>query len=141
MGFTLTVKGKDTIYFGKDMISSAHADVSTPLNSMAKSSTVAVTVWVTGKLFSTDIGSSNSKTSKLFDWSLVSAQDADSYREVTVEVIHANQTPFRTIHLPNAFVVDYSERYDDNKGFGEFSLILRQKADKIPDIKTTEDGQ
>lgn len=141
MGFTLTIKGKDTIKFGTDVISSAHMSASTPLNSMAKSSAVAITVWVTGKLFSTEEGASS--TVELFDWSLVSAQSADSYREVTVEVIHAtdDNTPFRTIHLPNAFVVDYSERYNDDKGFGEFALVLRQKADKIPDVKTTEDGQ
>lgn len=139
MGFTLTVKGKDTIHFGKEVISSAHMDVATPHSSMAKSTAVAVTVWVTGKLFSTDIG--NSKTSKLFDWSLVPAQSADAYREVTVEVIHASEEPFRTIHLPNAFIVNYSERYNDDKGFGEFALVLKQRADKIPDVKTTEDGQ
>jgi hypothetical protein len=47
----------------------------------------------------------------------------------------------RTIHLPNAFIINYSERYNDDKGYGEFSLVLRQKADKIPDVETTEDGQ
>ena len=139
MGFTLTIKGQETVYFGKDVISSAHMEVGTPLNSMAKSTAVAVTVWVTGKLYSTNAG--DSKTSELFDWSLVEAQSADSYREVTVEVIHAQEEPFRTIHLPNAFVVNYSERYNDTKGFGEFALILKQKADRIPDVKTTEDGE
>jgi hypothetical protein len=140
MGFTLSVKGKDTnINYGKDVISSAHMDVSTPLNSMAKSSAAAVTLWVTGKLFSADEG--NSQTSKLFDWSLVSAQSADAYREVIVEVFHANEASFRTIHLSSAFVIDYSERYNDTQGYGEFSLVLRQKTDRISDVKTTEDGQ
>lgn len=135
MGFTLTVKGKDTIYFGKDIISSAHVDVSTPLNSMAKSSSAAATMWVTGKLFSTDMGSSNSDTVKLFDWSLVPAQSAEAYRDVTVEIILANETPFRTIDFPNAFVIDYSERYNTQMGIGEFTLILRQKADQLPQVK------
>jgi len=139
MGFTLTIKGEDTINFGVNMISSAHVSVGTPIDSMAKSTNIAVTVWVTGKLFSADGGNSN--TSKLFDWSLVPAQSADAYREVTVEVIHAKEAPFRTIHLPNAFVVDYSERYNDDKGYGEFVMILKQRANKIPGVKTTEDGQ
>lgn len=139
MGFTLTVKGQETLCFGKEIITSAHANISTPPSSMAKSTTVAATLWITGKLFSTD--GTDSKTSKLFDWSLVSAQSADSYRNVTVEVFHANEKPFRTIHLPNAFVVDYSERYNEDRGYGEFALVLRQKSDRISEVKNTEDGQ
>lgn len=141
MGFTLAIKGQESLYYGIDMITSAHVDVSTPLDSMAKSTTVAATAWITGKLFSVEESSSNSNTSKLFDWSLVEAKDKDSYRDVKVEVIHANEKPFRTIHLPNAFVVKYSERYNEEKGHGEFSMILRQKADKLSDIKTKENGQ
>jgi hypothetical protein len=47
MGFTLSIKGKDTnINYGNDVIRSAHTDVSTPLNSMAKSSAIAVMLLV-----------------------------------------------------------------------------------------------
>ena len=76
---------------------------------------------------------------KLFDWPLVPAQSADAYRDVIVKVISASQT-FREIHLPNAFIVDYSERYADNTGVGEFALILRQRADLIPLVKATSGG-
>lgn len=44
---------------------------------------------------------------------------------------------FRKIHFPNAFVIDYSERYNDNAGVGEFAMTLRQKADKLPDVKSS----
>lgn len=37
----------------------------------------------------------------------------------------------------HAFVVDYSERYADNAGIGEFAVILRQRADQIPLVKAT----
>ncbi|VBB07786.1 Hypothetical protein LUCI_3051 [Lucifera butyrica] len=74
------------------------------------------------------------ETLKLFKWSLVTAQNADSYRDVTVKVITADQD-FRTIHFPNAFIIDYNERYFDSSGMGEFSLVLRQKADKFTDVQ------
>lgn len=134
MGFRLTVKGKETIHYKEDIISFVNVQLSTPITSRAKSTDNAVTMWVTGKLLSTDIGSNNSDTLKLFQWSLVPAQSADAYRGVTVEVITASQT-FRKISFPNAFVIDYSERYSDNTGVGEFTLILRQKADQIPLVK------
>lgn len=69
-----------------------------------------------------------------FKWSLVTARDADTYRDVTVKVVSADHD-FRTIHFPNAFIIAYNERYSDNAGMGEFSLVLRQKADKFTDVK------
>ncbi|MNC71413.1 hypothetical protein D3C75_1223340 [compost metagenome] len=36
----------------------------------------------------------------------------------------------RKIHFPNAFVVDYTERYGDTEGVGEFTLYIKQKKDK-----------
>jgi hypothetical protein len=62
---------------------------------------------------------------------------------VTVTVISETlygdgETPFREIHLPNAFVVSYDERYSNIRGVGEFSLTLRQKADKVTDVKSNK---
>lgn len=141
MGFRLKIKGKGTtINLGIDMITSAHVQLSTPADSKAKSTNTAATMWVTGKLLSTKEGfSNNSDTLELFEWASVSAQSADAYRNVIVEVVSASQI-FRKIHLPNAFVVDYAERYDDQAGVGEFALVLRQKADKIPDVKAENGG-
>ncbi|VBB09461.1 Hypothetical protein LUCI_4751, partial [Lucifera butyrica] len=112
MGFTLAVKGKDTeINLGEDIITSANIGVSTPNDSMAKSSSVAGTLFVTGKLTHNNmLDASDKETSKLLKWSLVTAQNADAYRDVTVQVNTADQN-FRTIHFPNAFIIDYNERY------------------------------
>ncbi|GMA98228.1 membrane-associated protease 1 [Pelosinus sp. IPA-1] len=136
MGFTLSVKGKNTeISLGDDIISSAYVDVSTPNTSMAKSTHVAATLFVTGKLTHNNMqGISDKESTKLFKWSLVEAKDADAYRDVTVTVVSASHV-FRTIHFPNAFIIDYNERYSDNAGMGEFSMVLRQKADKFSDVK------
>ena len=40
--------------------------------------------------------------------------------------------------MPNIFVVDYVESYDDKVGNGKFNLKLKQKKEKIKDI--TVDG-
>jgi len=36
--------------------------------------------------------------------------------------------------MPTAFVVDYNENYDDVEGVGTFTLVVRQKKDKIGTI-------
>jgi len=52
-------------------------------------------------------------------------------------VVVASQV-VRKIHFPNAFVVDYKEQYGYTDGVGEFSLIVRQKKDKLEGV--TIDG-
>lgn len=76
----------------------------------------------------------NSGTIKLFQWAQVPAITANADRNVTVEVITANQC-FRRINFNYAFVLDYNERYSNSAGVGEFTLIIRQKADKVHEIK------
>ncbi len=133
MGFTLTIKGEETIHFTKE-ITSIHVDINTPLDSRAKSSNASATMWVTGKLFAAE-PEANGRTLKLFDWALVPAESEKSYRSV-VAVIKTGGVD-RKIQFPNAFVIDYNERHSDVVGAGEFRLILRQRADKIDDVKAT----
>jgi hypothetical protein len=140
MGFRLKIVGQDTLKYGMDIINSAHVGIHTPNDSMAKSNNVAITLFVSGNLLATDKGTeNNSDTSNLFDWSLVPAQSADAYRDVTVDVITSDsENPFRRIHLPNAFIVNYDESYSNKVGVGEFSMTIRQKADKVSDVKSKE---
>ncbi|EIW18310.1 MULTISPECIES: hypothetical protein [Pelosinus] len=133
MGFRLTVKGKDTIYLGENIIRLVNVQLSTPTDSKAKSTDVAATMWVTGKLLHTE-GPSNSDTLKLFEWAQVPAQSSEAYSDVIVEVVSSDKI-FRKVYFPNAFVVDYSERYNDTAGVGEFSMTLRQKADRLLQVK------
>lgn len=133
MGFTLTIKGEETIHFTKE-VTAIHVDINTPLDSRAKSSNASATMWVTGKLFAAE-PEANGRTLKLFDWALVPAKSEKSYRSV-VAVIKIGGV-YRKIEFPNAFVIDYNERHNDVAGAGEFRLILRQKADKLDDIKAT----
>lgn len=36
--------------------------------------------------------------------------------------------------FPNAFVIDYKEDYGDEAGIGTFTLVIRQKKDKISTV-------
>ena len=61
------------------------------------------------------------------------AENADCYRKVTIEVIAASQV-VRKYTYPNAFVVDYKENYGDEEGVGTFTLIMKQKKDKMAQV-------
>ena len=107
MAFTLSVKGKNTINFGENMITSASIDVNTPINSMAKLSSMSALLHITGNFVPSDavntLTQGNSETKALLDWSLVPATNSEAYCDVTINVITAGTT-FRTIQFPNALL-------------------------------------
>ena len=75
---------------------------------------------------------------KMALWSVVPAEKADCYRKVTVEYVAAGIME-RKYCFPNAFVVDYKEDYGDEEGTGTFTLVIKQKKDKISTV-TVEGG-
>jgi hypothetical protein len=137
MGFSLAIKGQnDTINLGVDVIQDVRVAINTPHDSMAKSSTVAASLLVTGKILTNELGFTNSDTVKLLEWALVPANNSDAYRNVTVQVVAAGEV-VRTIPFPNAFIVDYDESFNNATGVGQFALYLRQKVDCFDKIKPT----
>ena len=58
----------------------------------------------------------------------------DCYRNVLIEVVNASQI-VRQITLPNAFVIDYKEDFSDEAGTGVFTLLIKQKKDKMATLK------
>ena len=78
-------------------------------------------------------GDITDSTRKLALWSVVSAEKADCYRKVTVEHV-AGGVMERKYCFPNAFVIKYSEDFDNKEGVGIFTLVLRQKKDKIASV-------
>ncbi|UPK42432.1 membrane-associated protease 1 [Paenibacillus pabuli] len=129
MGFVLKVEGSETIELGMDNIRTVVYDTDTPDDSNARSTDVGATLRISGKIITATDGDNADDTMKLALWSLVPAEKADCYRKVTLEVVAADQV-VRKIYLPNAFVVDYTERFGDTEGVGEFSLFIKQKKDK-----------
>lgn len=129
MGFTLAVAKSGELVFGEDVISLVQVSLIGPGNSRAKSTNNYITMNVIGKLNVDDA----SKTVELFKWAQTPAENEDAYRSVTAEVIASGKC-VRKITFNQAFVVDYTEKYLDNRGIGEFAMTIRQKVDKIDEV-------
>jgi len=128
MGIRLKIEGKDNIQLDEHNLQRCVFMTDTPDDSNARSTDVVNTILLTGKILTAIDGMSADDTQKIAEWSLVRAEEADSYRRVTVENIYADQVVRKYI-LPNAFVVDYEEIYGDTEGVGTFKLTVRQKKD------------
>ncbi|MCL2815619.1 MAG: membrane-associated protease 1 [Oscillospiraceae bacterium] len=63
-------------------------------------------------------------------WSLVKPSLLESYKEVTLEYMHAAVT--RKYTLPQAFVISYTESFGKTDGI--FTLVLKQKEDQVADV-------
>lgn len=133
MGFTLKVEGNSTIELGKDSIISVKVQTDIPQDSNARSTDLGSTVTITGKILTAVDGDPFDSTKQLGLWALVPAESSDCYRKVTIEVIASSQM-VRQYTYPNAFVVDYSEHYGDVEGVGTFTLIMKQKKDKMAQV-------
>lgn len=134
MGFRLKVEGAETIQLGADNIETVKYETDTPNDSNARSTDVGSILTVKGKIITATDGDKADDTLKLATWSLVSAEKADCYRKVTLETIAADQV-VRKIHIPNAFVVDYTEQFGDTEGVGSFEIVIKQKRDKNEFVK------
>lgn len=134
MGFKLKIEGQENIDLGVKSIVTAKFMTETPDDSNARSTDLGTSVIITGKILAAVGGEEADGTMKIAKWSLVPAEKADCYRKLTVEVVAADQV-VRRFHFPNAFVVDYTENYGDEEGTGTFYLHMKQKKDKLPEVK------
>ena len=138
MGFTLKVEGASTIDLGTTSVVGVKFRTDIPHDSNARSTDMGSTVEITGKILTAVDGDAFDSTRQLGLWALVPAEKSDCYRKVTIEVIAASQV-VRKYTYPNAFVVDYKEDYGDTEGVGTFTLIIKQKKDKMTQV-TVEGG-
>ena len=134
MGFKLKVEGPSTIELGTTIITGVKFRTDIPHDSNARSTDMGSTVMITGKILTAVDGDPFDSTRQLGLWALVPAEKSDCYRKVSVEVIAASQV-VRKYTYPNAFVVDYREDYGDVEGVGTFTLIIKQKKDKMTSLK------
>ena len=70
---------------------------------------------------------------KMAKWALVPAENADCYRRLEIDVVNASQV-VRQINMPNAFVINYEEDFADETGVGVFTLLVKQKKDKMVNL-------
>ena len=134
MGFTLKVEGATTIDLGTTSVTGVKFRTDIPMDSNARSTDLGSTVEITGKILTAVDGDPFDSTRQLGLWALVPAEKSDCYRKVSIEVIAASQV-VRKYTYPNAFVVDYKEDYGDTEGVGTFRLVIKQKKDKMANVK------
>lgn len=138
MGFRVKVEGSETIELSIESVQTVKIKTDLPLDTNARTKDVGTTMTIKGKILTAVDGDPFDSTRQLGLWSLIPAENADCYRKVTVEVISASQV-VRKLYYPNAFVVDYKERFGDTEGVGEFTLVIKQKKDKLDKV-TIEGG-
>lgn len=132
------VEGTSTIDLGPTSVIGVKFRTDTPHDSNARSTDMGSTVEITGKILTAVDGDPFDSTRQLGLWALVPAEKSDCYRKVSIEVIAASQI-VRKYSCSNAFVVDYKETYGDTEGVGTFTLIIKQKKDKMEQV-TVEGG-
>ena len=133
MSFLVKVEGSESFEVEKEYVRSVKVTTDIPLDSNARTKDVGATMVITGKILAALDGDITDSTRKLALWSVVPAEKADCYRKVTVEHV-AGGVMERKYCFPNAFVLDYKEEFGDVEGTGTFTLVLRQKKDKIASV-------
>jgi len=134
MGLRLKVEGSESISLNETSITNIKFGADIPHDSNARSTDLGSTVLIEGKILAAVDGEAADDTSKLAKWSLVVAENSDCYRKVEINVVNASQI-VRQISIPNAFVVDYEEDFTDDTGAGVFRLLIKQKKDKMKNLK------
>lgn len=134
MGLRMKITGSESVELRETSITSVVFGADIPHDSNARSTDLGSTVLIEGKILAAVGGEAADDTSKLARWSLVPAENSDCYRNVQIDVVNASQV-VRQITVPNAFVVDYSEDFTDETGTGIFKLLIKQKKDKMVNLK------
>lgn len=134
MAFHVKVAGATPFEFHKEVVTGVEYCIDTPGDSNARSKDMKGTAIITGKILTGLEGAVVDQSIKASQWSLVTADKADAYRSVTIEVIAAGQV-VRQVIFPDAFCVDYIEDLDDESGVGTFKMVIRQKKDKLEKIQ------
>jgi len=134
MGLRLNIEGSESIKLKESSIMSVRFGADIPHDSNARSTDLGSTVLIEGKILTAVDGEAADDTSKIAKWSLVPAENADCYRKVEITVLNASQI-VRQVTIPNAFVVGYEEDFSDNTGTGVFKLLIKQKKDKMKNLK------
>jgi len=134
MGLRMKIEGSESINLVETSITGIKFGADIPHDSNARSTDLGSTVLVEGKILVAVGGEAADDTSKIARWSLVPAENSDCYRNVEIVVVSASQI-VRQINIPNAFVVGYEEDFTDATGAGTFRLLMKQKKDKMANLK------
>ncbi len=120
MGLRLNIEGSESIKLKETSIMRVKFGADIPHDSNARSTDLGSTALIEGKILTAVDGEA--------------AENSDCYRNVEITVVNASQI-VRQITIPNAFVVDYEEDFSDDTGAGVFKLLIKQKKDKMTNLK------
>lgn len=134
MGLRLNIEGSESINLKETSIMRVKFGADIPHDSNARSTDLGSTVLIEGKILAAVDGEEADDTSKIAKWALVPAENSDCYRNVEITVVNASQI-VRQVTIPNAFVVGYEEDFSDEAGTGVFQLLIKQKKDKMKNLK------
>ena len=134
MGVRLSIEGSESVKLKETSITGIKFGADIPCDSNARSTDLGSTVLIEGNILAAVDGETADDTSKLAKWSMIPAEKYDCYRKVQIDIVSASQI-VRQITLPNAFVVGYEEDFTDETGAGTFRLLIKQKKDKMSDLK------
>ena len=130
MGFRMKITGgSEDIIFDERSITKVDFNSASSADSNARATDFGMTVKVWGKMLYKLGGEGNDPTLGLAIWSQVPSEKADCYRNAEVKFVSAGQV-VRQFTLPNAFVMEYSEKVDDESGVGTFYIHMKQKKDE-----------
>lgn len=130
MSLIVKVDGQESFEVSKECVQKVKFQTEIPLDSNARTKDVGCSLEITGKILVATDGDPFDSTRQLALWSMVPAEDAAAYRQVTVEIVEAGLIE-RKYSFPRAFVVDYKEDYGNTDGIGTFRILIKQKKDKL----------
>lgn len=130
MGLRLKIEGNESIQLNETIVTGVKFGADIPKDSNARSTDLGSTIRISGKILAAVGGEAADDTMKLAKWALVPAESSDCYRKLQIDVVNASQV-VRQVTLPNAFVIGYEEDYADESGVGTFTLLVKQKKDKM----------
>lgn len=133
MSLRVTVDGASSFEVAKECTKKVVYRTDIPLDSDARTKDVGCTLEISGKILTAVDGDPADSTRQMGLWSMVPAENSACYRKVTVEIIQGGIVE-RKYTFPNAFVVNYKEDFGNSDGVGTFSLVVKQKKDKLATI-------
>lgn len=130
MSLIVKIDGQQSFEVSQECVKKVKFQTEIPLDSNARTKDVGCALEISGKILVATDGDPFDSTRQLALWSMVPAENAAAYRQVTVEIVEAGVVE-RKYTFPRAFVIDYKEDFGNKDGIGTFAIVIKQKKDKL----------
>lgn len=126
MSLIVKIDGQQSFEVSQECVKKVKFRTEIPLDSNARTKDVGCALEISGKILVATDGDPFDSTRQLALWSMVPAENAAAYRQVTVEIVEAGVVE-RKYTFPRAFVIDYREDFGNKDGIGTFAIVIKQK--------------